>query len=140
MLHYNQRVPAFVKGGHRPKPFPGKFPTRIYYKIALFKGSPIVYLGKPNTEVMKRFRRLLRANLVRQYTVAEFDRSGAFALFRIDVRYLGPNENRVSERFWRRYHPFYAADPTLSCFAVPFEVRFAKVLEEKPYLYYLGKN
>lgn len=60
--------------------------------------------------------------MVRQYTIAEFDRSGTFAFFTLDMRYLGPNINHVSERFWRTYHPFDAADPTLSCFAVPFEM------------------
>lgn len=122
MLHFKQSVPSFVKGGHRPKPFPGKYPTRIHYKIALFKGSPIVYTGKPNVEAMLRFRRLLRANVVRQYTIAEFDRSGAFALFSLDVRYMGPNVNHVSERFWKTYHGIDVADPTLSCFAAPFRV------------------
>ena len=78
--------------------------------------------------------------MVRQYTIAEFDRSGAFALFSLDVRYMGPNVNRVSERFWRTYHPFDAADPTSSCFAVPFEIRLAKGPGEKGYLYYLRKG
>ena len=122
MLHYKHNAPSFVKGGHKPKPFPGRFPTKIYYKLSLFKGSPIIYMGKPNVEAMKRFRRLLRANRISRYTVAEFDRSGTFAITDLDVRYMGEHANRVSERFWRTYHPFDAADPTLSCFADPFRV------------------
>ena len=122
MLHYKQGAPNFVKGGHRPKPFPGKFPTRIYYKLTLLKGVTITYMGKPNVEVILRFRRLLRANRVRQYTIAEFDKSGTFALFKLDMRYIDADVHHVSARFWKTYHPFYRADPTLSCFAVPFEM------------------
>ncbi len=139
MLHYKQNAPRFVKGGHRPKPFPGGFPTRIYYKLFMFKGAPIIYLGKPNVEIMRRFRRLLRANRICRYTIAEFDKSGTFAMVALDVRYIGGHANHVSERFWRLYHPFDAADPTLSCFAVPFEVRLAKQPSEKGHLYYLGR-
>jgi hypothetical protein len=122
MLHYKQGAPDFVKGGHRPKPFPGKFPTRIFYKLTLRRGSTVIYTGKPNVEVMLRLRRLIRANQVRQYTLAEFDRSGAFAFFKLDMRFLTPDVHHVSERFWRTYHPFYGADPTLSCFAAPFKM------------------
>jgi hypothetical protein len=140
MLHYRQNAPSFVKGGHKPKPFPGKFPTRIHYELALPKGSTVIYMGKPNVEVMLRFRRLLRTNRVRQYTIAEFDRSGTFALFKIDARFIDPDVAHISERFWKTYHPFDAADPTLSCFAVPFEARLAKGLEGKGHLYYLRKE
>ena len=122
MLHYKNNTPRFVKGGHKPKPFPGRYPTRIYYKLYMFKGAPIIYLGKPNVDAMKRFRRLLRANRIQRYKVAEFDRSGAFAAIDLDVRYIGAHANRVSARFWKVYHPLDGADPTLSCFAVPFKM------------------
>jgi len=122
MLQYKQKAPDFVKGGHRPKPFPGKFPTRIYYKLSLFNGSTIIYLGKPNVEVMRRFRRLLQSNRVRRYSIVEFDKSGAFAIIDLDVRYIGACTNHFSKRFWEVYHPLDGADPTLSCFAAPFRI------------------
>jgi hypothetical protein len=125
-----------VKGGHRPKPFPGRFPTKIYYKLSLFNGATVVYLGKPNVEVMRRFRRLLRSNQIRRYNIVEFDRSGAFAMIDLDVRYIGAHTNRVSERFWKAYHPLDGADPTLSCFAVPFKM--LKYNDER--LYYVRKE
>ena len=139
MLHYKSTIRGFVRGGHRPKPFPGKYPTKIYYKLSLFKGSPIIYLGKPNVEVMKRFRRLLRANRICQYTIAEFDRSGVFAITCIGVRYVGSQIHHVSERFWETYHPFDAPDPTLSCFAVPFQM-LRRARDGVEWAYYSGRK
>lgn len=136
MLHYKQRAPSFVKGGHRPKPFPGRFPTKICYKLSLFDGSSIIYLGKPSVEVMGRFRRLLQSNRVERYNIVEFDKSGTFAAIDLDVRYIGAHTNRVSERFWRTYHPLDGADPTLSCFAAPFKM----LMCDDKRLYYVRKT
>lgn len=88
-----------------PRPFPGRYPTRIAYRIWV-KGrkGTVDYCGKPSVEAHKRFAGLIVKSP--RFVFYEFDRKGIIGRFNSKK---GGNSSHVT--LHRIYHPFSGADP-----------------------------
>jgi hypothetical protein len=75
MLSKNARMTRATK----PKPFPGKYPTRIAYAGMLLDGTHISYIGKPTRKVLARYQQWMRTHMLKQIWIIEFDRNGVIA-------------------------------------------------------------
>jgi hypothetical protein len=63
----------------KPKPFPGKYPTRIAWQGTLKNGEQISYIGKPTERILSRFRFLRENNSIARFWGVEFDKNGSIA-------------------------------------------------------------
>jgi hypothetical protein len=69
---WNQRLDG--RDAPKPKPFPGKYPTRLAYEIRFSGGRTESYCGKPSKQAVERLFALQQRRRVRFSCVVEFDR------------------------------------------------------------------
>lgn len=87
----------------RPKPFPGKYPTRIAFKAVLTDGKVVTYVGKPSLRITNRIRHWRTHYVLRSIQAMEFDRNGVLArdktvnALRWEITYANLRQ---------KYHPF----------------------------------
>lgn len=103
-----------------PAPFPGKWPTRIWWRIEAygphFERS---YIGKPNRQALAQFA-LLAARIrhgVEHLECGEFDRHSV--LYRSWPREIGAPWHSTHSRAWGAYHHWDIVQPALAHFARP---------------------
>lgn len=86
----------------KPKPFPGRYPTRIAYTGTLIDGKVVSYVGKPTKKALLKFRQFLNSYQFKTVSAVEFDRNGAIA------RNNTTNPFATCEKSSLRleYHPF----------------------------------
>lgn len=81
-----------------PRPFAGKYPTRLAWRILTGDGVTHTYQGRPSLVARQRLLSLLRTQTVRKLGVVEYDRSGPLmktsymTAFKGGLRYLGRGE------------------------------------------------
>jgi hypothetical protein len=88
----------------RPKPFPGKFPTRIAWEFTFHNGETHSYVGKPSRWALVRYWNLIKPD-VKEYWALEFDRSGSVARIKAVYPYLNEPETAIASIRWV-YHPW----------------------------------
>lgn len=103
-----------------PAPFPGKWPTRIWWRIEAygphFERS---YIGKPNRQALAQFA-LLAARIrhgVEHLECGEFDRHSV--LYKSWPREIGAPWHSTHSRAWGAYHHWDIVQPALAHFARP---------------------
>jgi hypothetical protein len=102
-----------------PKPFPGKYPT----KVAYFAAGKLMYLGKPNRVEAMKYSRLRGAK-----SEVETDRGGMIRAARYNN--AGAFESVVANKLVFYYHPWtkVPGGGRLTEFERPFFVKRAKDL------------
>lgn len=87
----------------KPKPFPGRYPTRIAYVGTLANGQKVSYIGKPTRQVISRYRDWLKNYQLRDMWIIEFDRNGVIARDKNTGALVRTCEAAVIRN---AYHPF----------------------------------
>lgn len=103
-----------------PAPFPGKWPTRIWWRIEAYHPHfERSYIGKPNRQALAQFARLAAriGRGVEHLECGEFDRHSV--LYRSWPREIGAPWHTTHSRTWGAYHHWDISQPALAHFARP---------------------
>jgi len=96
----------------KPKPFPGKAPTRIMLN-GVINDKLISYIGKPSRTIYQRFMKLMASPIKQDFDAAffvyvEFDRGGLITYTKGQGD-RGPTM-KTNDTIWTCYHPDLRVD------------------------------
>lgn len=99
----------FAQTGQRPRPFPGKFPTRVAWEVKNSDGKNWSYIGKPSVNATRQFSSKARLAGTTYASFREFDREHLVAQF---TGYAPTNRLRNSGActLANYYRPFWMAE------------------------------
>lgn len=103
MKGYNFTFVSNMPYGKMPVPFPGKWPTRITYRVQDRVSKTVTYTGKPGRNRVVWLRNLINEGRLRSLTAFEFDRGSILAYLQIRGKSLPKMIN--NEDLYRLYHP-----------------------------------
>jgi len=99
-----------VNRERKPKPFPGKSPTKLMLSVTIAGRYKFKYLGKPSRATFNEFNKVVNKPIQNEnfhmYSI-EFDKGG---IVNLGISNLNGPKVKTNVSLWQHYHPEMGPD------------------------------